>query len=674
MIGAAAAYMSGLFFASFFLDKYGAIAAVCCILLLIIYGVMKNFRLSDYGIIVMFFGAAVTVNLVYTNMVYDKIISCSGTEGSFVGEIAEYSVYDGDIASYTIKGRINGSQKARINLLTSDINADYGDKVIIEKCTFSEIESDYLFDSKTWNKSRHIYLEAEKVSGISVEKQDKAVIKKVLASIREKMVSRLCIEMDGETGSFLAGMIFGEKQQLDDDVKTSLYRCGIGHILAVSGLHVSVIAAVVMALLNRLKVNKYVSFVLMNVLLMFIIALTEYPVSAIRAVIMLEIAYSARLFGQQNDSLNSLSIAALLICITDCYAVYSSGFLLSVCGTFGAAVFAPFMAEGINRENRSGRALSAVVYAVCVSLAVMPCTMIYFDEVSLISPIANILLIPLCVISMLLGIVYLLSGGFLVLLADTAELLLTIVIDVSDFAAEIPFFTIAEINGFMPVILVISAGAAAAVYLFSENKKAVSAAIAIAVIVNTGVSEGFRMSMRNNTTIAVLEKGNTMASVVTCGGNTVVVDMKSRSGTEESVVKYLRQKGLYNISDLVICGESSSKYSAYIHQLEDFGEYGIHTIGEGFRVVPDVSDSDELSIESGGCTLTISADVLTVCAEGVTVVFHPYSYETEAELSVIYGNIPESDENRIINEIALRDTDSFEIIIKNEGKYKLRSL
>ncbi|MBQ9139244.1 MAG: ComEC/Rec2 family competence protein, partial [Ruminococcus sp.] len=255
MILAAAAYVSGLFFASFFYDSNGVIIALSAAVLVAALAKLKGFKAVDYLIISVFFITAVTVNRSYTHFVYDKIAAYSGTDGSFCGEITDYTMYDGDFASYTIKGKINNEQKARISLFTTALDADYGDIVTIEKCTFSTVEGDYLFDSAEWNKSRHIFLEADKISGISVEKRNTSHIRRSLSRFRNKMSERILIEMTDETGSVLAGMIFGEKRHINNQTRTALYKAGIGHILAVSGLHVSMLGAVVMAVLKRLRLN-----------------------------------------------------------------------------------------------------------------------------------------------------------------------------------------------------------------------------------------------------------------------------------------------------------------------------------------------------------------------------------------------------------------------------------
>ena len=273
MIGAAAAYMSGLFFAFFFTDIYGVVM-LAAISVIVFFGAKKRgFGIRDLCIIAVFFLMAFSVGKLYDYLCYDMIMNYSGHTSSFSGKVSDYDIHERDGVSYVLKGEINGFQKAEVYMYSVDLGADYEDEVIIDKCVFSPIESDFLFDSETWNKSRHVFLQIDSYEKIVVNNTDSAHFRKILRGFRENMIDKMTVIMGEETSAFLAGMIFGEKEYLDDNIRTSLYRSGIGHVLAVSGLHVSIIAAIIMRIFRRLHMNKYVSFAAVNLLLMFLIIL-----------------------------------------------------------------------------------------------------------------------------------------------------------------------------------------------------------------------------------------------------------------------------------------------------------------------------------------------------------------------------------------------------------------
>ncbi|MBO5344118.1 MAG: ComEC/Rec2 family competence protein [Ruminococcus sp.] len=661
VILAAAAYVSGLFFASFFYDINGVIIALSAAVLVAALAKLKGFKAVDYLIISVFFIMAVTVNRSYTHFVYDKIAAYSGTDGSFCGEITDYTMYDGNFASYTIKGKINNEQKARISLFTTALDADYGDIVTIEKCTFSTVEGDYLFDSAEWNKSRHIFLEAEKISGISVEKRNMSHIRRSLSRFRNKMSERILIEMTDETGSVLAGMIFGEKRHINDQTRTALYKAGIGHILAVSGLHVSTLGAIVMAVLKRLRLNKYLCFAAVNIVLILFTALAEYPVSAIRAVFMLDMLYSAELFGEQNDSLNSICLAALIICICDCYVLYSSSFILSFCGTYGAAVFAPYMTENIRRETIRGKVMYTIASAVFVSLAVTPASMYYFDETSIISPLSNILLLPLCTASMLCGMAFVVTGGIFSFLLIPARLFLTAVIGISHALSSVPFLTIPRIDELIPAIFIISAGAVAVTYLFSGNKKTVSNILLIVVLLSASVNIILSQSSVNRTSIAVLGDKTSAAVVISCGRERLIVDMGGSN--EEYVEKYLVTHGGNYNDHLLLTERIEAKYVSYG---QNFDNLRIYSVNGG---------NDEFDFSTNKFKAEYSDGILEITVENCVIAFHPAKAEDDisADLCVVYGNVPKSADMERDCLIIRDNGNNFEILPLN-GKYRIRSL
>lgn len=663
MIGAAAAYVSGLFFASFFFDSIGIITALCTAVLIAVYGRLKGFKAADYLILTVFFVGAVTVNRSYTHFVYDKITAYSETEGSFRGEITDYSVYNGEFASYTLKGKINNSQNARISVFTTALDADYGDIVTIEKCTFNEFEKEYLFDSLTRNKSRHIYLEAEKISGISVKKQKTAQIKRSLAYFREEMTARLQIEMHGETGGFLSGMVFGGSQNISNEISSDLYRLGIGHILSVSGLHVSAIGAVIMTILKRLRINRYIRFAAVNIFLILLAGLAEYPVSAVRALFMLDMLYSAELFGEQNDSLNSLCLAALAICICDCYAVYSSSFILSFSGTFGIAIFSPYMTKNIDKSTLWGDIKADIVSAVCVSLAVMPASMYYFDEISLTSPLSNILLLPLCTAALICGFAFVLTGGVFTFLLLPAELFLSAVISISDALSAVPFFTVPRMNEFVPVIFIAGAGITALTYLFSGRKRAVTAVLTAVVLISASMTIIMAETIKNRPVIAVLGDKTSAVVVISYGNERIIADLEG-SSNEKYVEKYLANNGRRKNEYLLLTSDISAKTASYSQNLRHISSENVYAI------------TDEINFTNDKCSVCYFNGTLEVTVENRTYAFCTAKTDDyiSADLTLIYGNIPKSAEITENNYIISQMGNNIEILPQKGNKYRIRSL
>ncbi len=684
MIGVSAAYIAGLFFASFFTGIREILLLVAAVAAVIFIGSKIAFSRSDYLMLTLCFIAACTVMGYNSRSIYAGIKAFDGIRGSFSGKITDIKHYSAGKSSYIIKGSINGRVCARITYYGNDLEAQYGDIINIDECSFSSLQGDYLFDTESYYRSQRVFLQAGSVKGLTVEHTDSAKIKNLLASYRERMTSQFRSRLGKDRGDFLSGMIFGEKQGLDYNIKTALYRVGIGHVLSVSGLHVSIIAVVLMQILNAIGINRYVSFGVLNVLMILLILMANSPVSAIRAAIMMDFFCCARLFRRQNDTLNSLAAAALLICLANPYSIYSSGFLLSLSGTFGIGVFGPYMVRNIPDRGLIYRFLRSITVMVCTSLSLLPLSMMYFDETSLISPLSNILILPLCSLAMLIGIIHVLTGGF-VSFIDISGIIIKFVMYISEKLSKLRF-TYFSCSG-KDMVMIAFGGAALTllVYMLLRNRAAVSVActsVCAVLLIYSGACSRIRYG---NCIAAVVGKGSGAAVIVSYNGCTDIIDLSGDYRAAAYVRKYLMENGISDVENAVLTNNVNSQYSAYLSELEyvdvdewvlcsDTGITGADRIynisGSGFII-----DHIDYTVEyEDNCVMIRFGDQ---CAAFVPV---NNSDLPENCPVVCYGSIPSgydiSDETCFIYTDTRyeKGINNFEIILSGDGEYKLRRL
>ncbi|MCM1269540.1 MAG: ComEC/Rec2 family competence protein [Ruminococcus flavefaciens] len=683
MIGAAAAYMAGLFFALFFHNaKIVLIFAAITMLLALIY-IRKGLKLRDFAVIAVFFAVSFSAGQLYTHFYYDRIIVYADQNGSFEGEVTDVKYYSGDNALYTLKGKINGVQPAKINYYGNVLNADYGDIVRLEDCKFSVPESTYLFDSESYYKADGIFLNAGYCSSISTEKMNRKIFRKALMSYREKMISKFKISLGDNSGDFLAGMVFGEKQGMSDNLKTSLYRCGIGHILAVSGLHISIIAMVVMGFLKRLRINKYVSFGLVNAVMIMFIAMANYPVSAIRAAIMMNFLCSAKLFRRQNDTFNSLAGAILLICIFNPYAVYSSGFLLSITATFGIGVVGPYMSRNFPKDSSFGKFRRSFVVLLCTSICILPLNMKFFGETSLISPITNLVIVPLCSAALIIGFIFVITGGIIPVLGF-ADWIIRLVLYISDKVSreDMVYFSCAS-----DTAIYLAFGLAFAVILIQiifGNRKATAAGLAVSCGIICIFSSVYSRIRFNSFNIAVLGRGNNAAVVVSYHGETIVIDLSGHYRASEYVRKYLSENGIKDVNKMILTTNIPSQYAAFSYDLEMLRIDSWIAFGNECLLETESAEYMQDGFELSGDSYNIEYydDLLSVNYGGAKVVFSKSKLGIihENSFNVYYGRIPSKTEkfsgsNIIyVGENSADELNNFEIELSENGGYNIRRL
>lgn len=647
MIGVTAGYLSGLFFASFFTDLRHLLIPAGIFLVFVLVGKQKGLSANDFAVVAVSFALSFMSGEIYTHSVYNNIVSYDGTEGNFSGVVEDYDCYDKDKARYILKGKINGECKAKVSFYSDNLDVHYGDTVNIGSCTFKKMSGDYLFDSESYYKSDRIFLTAENADNIVTENNNFRKIRNFLMNHRENIISDFRIVLGDDCGGFLAGMVFGEKSTLDGSVKTSLYRMGTGHVMAVSGLHISVMAMFVMIILSFLKVNKFLSFGLVNIFMAFMVTMANYPVSAIRALIMIDIAFSAKLFLRENDTFNSLAIAVLLICLENPYVIYSSGFLLSVSGTFGIGAFAPYMVKKLPDVTAYDRIIRLFVTMLCTSLAVLPVSMIYFDEISLISPITNIFVVPMCSFCMVLGMVYNVTGFTPVLWS--AGGIIKIILFVAEKVSELKFTYISCGNDVAVKIALICAVVVVMVKIATENRKYTAVSIALSVFVTACGSALYNNMNRDIFTVAVLGKGSNASVVVSYKSRNYVVDLNNNYKNPQYVGKYLSENGIRNVDCIFLADDIYSLYSSYSSELESTDIEKWFITG---NTVP-CKDGNFTFFDENGCQIENSDYKIRYDGEILEITFGESemcfvsakdSVSKNNGLTVFYGNIPKNSE------------------------------
>lgn len=679
MIGAAASYMAGLFFASFFTVKATLVIFLAMIAAALYVTRRCGFKKADHLIMAAFFIAAASVFQIYSSVRYAPAVAMDGKSGSFCGEVTEVVRYDRESSSYILDGKINGDISARVGFYSSSSEADYGDIISIEGCDFSRPSKDYLFDSERYYMSDGVFLTIGSPESVSVEKRSSYSLRKRITEYRERIISDFRISLGADSGDLLAGMVFGEKRSMDENIKTAVYRSGIGHMLAVSGLHVSIAVLVLMSLLSLCHVNKFAALALMELLLIFLTAMANYPVSAIRAAVMMNFLYSARLFRRQNDSFNSLSAAVLLICIFQPYAVYDEGFILSVAGTFGIGVFAPYMTKDMPRERTYQRILYNIAVMLCTSLCVFPFSLMYFDETSLVSPITNVVIVPLCSVSMVAGLIYGLTGGIVDLLPVSKainEFVLTAShrlanIRVTHFSCD----SKALIGGLM-ICTFITVWAAA----FFRSRKIISASASLSLVFLFVSSGAERIINSSELTVAVLGKGNNAAVVVSRNGSADIIDLSGNYRSAAYVRKYLMRNGIDSVDIAVITKNVQSGFASYAKKME-FVDIGKWLICGDSSIPLSTSESllyfdDEVNIDRSSHSVDFYRGCLTVSSENGEIVFSDGGSETISEtgVTVYYGKAPKNKPADSEAVIWLDDENNFELVLSKKGSYTIRRL
>jgi ComEC/Rec2-related protein len=255
------------------------------------------------------------------------------------------------------------------------------------------------------------------------------LVRRGIDRIRSKATS-LTIDYGGEDmGPMLAAMIYGYRDEMEPAARDAFRRVGIGHVLAISGLHVGLVIWLLWWLSGWLAIGPGTRVAACLVLALVYLGLSGGQVAAFRATIMAVVHLTGKLLGRKSDMLNSLGIAALIICLLNPSAPTDISFQLS----FAAVVFIYIAVNRTspelqalawkrkttrNRINKDEKARSQpwlgrfwygldslFRISAATSIGLFPIIMAVFHQINLIGLVVNIVAVPL--------MSFVLAGGLL---------------------------------------------------------------------------------------------------------------------------------------------------------------------------------------------------------------------------------------------------------------------
>ncbi len=570
-------------------------------------------------------------------------LACAGQETAFTGTVSAVTVYESGYARYFLDGKLNGAVPARVEYFTDRTDLSYGEIITLSGVPETE-KTDYLFDGESYAKANGIFLRFDTGAVLLNRTAGKPTLRSMVFHWRRTVTDRLKAHMGEQTGAMLTGMLFGDKSGMSRSSRTALSRAGIGHILAVSGLHLDFIALCIAGILKRLKAGRKLSFLLMaGVCGLFVICAGE-TVSVERACIMVLLRQAAVVFYRRADSLNSLSIAMLLLGIGNPFVVHSAAFWLSCCGACGMGVIAPYMTAGMPVKHFWQKLLKQIAGFCWVWAALFPASAVFFREISLISPLSNLLLVPVCMLAMLLGMIAVLLGGQGVpaeLLLSGADGLCKFVAYVSETAAGFAWAYVP--TGSKVLLFVLGAGLVlvAVCHYLERNKKHTAAAAVVAFVTVCAAAGWESRFQQEDLRITVLGEGRNCVVVLSGGADAVVFDLCGASGAPAYADAYLSENGLERVENLFLWETKEANlrnYSRYFafHQPEQVCTFA-ETEETLFGAVPEYIERRELLFH--GAKITAEASRVTVEYAGMTYVCTDGSAEIveKPEILVLYG-------------------------------------
>lgn len=441
----------------------------------------------------------------------------------------------------------------------------------------------------------------------------------VFVRIRKRLVSEIVRPLEGDVGAVVAGICYGADERLSSKAVSDFRACGVSHLFAVSGMHMTVLVQGLVWLLRRIRASRPIRGIVCGLFLLCFMAIVGFSASVVRAGLVNLVWLAGTLFRRQADTRNSLGIALLLLLAGDPFAAYDAGLLLSFTATFGLVYWAaPIQAFLLGKKElkyavKLRRSLASVVsLSVAAMCATLPVTALLFGRVSLVSIPANILtampselvLVLGCVASVLSAMgLSAIATPLWVISGALSRYLLWVCEKISDFS----FATVA----FKASFLLLWMGGTYLLTFYGRlvlQKKGVAILLGVCIsILGVGILLN-RSAVRDIVQVDRVAN-NSEATVMQYRSHTVVITAPTRMQTLYDVRTRLSECSVTQIALLILYGGEEPTLS-YVPSVLD--EYITRHTTVLYANLPWNSPLDGTSLENKRVTLT---NGVTVAAE-----------------------------------------------------------
>lgn len=274
-------------------------------------------------------------------------------------------------------------------------------------------------------------------------------------------------------------LLLGDTSSIDAETSEEFKLTGIAHLLAVSGLHVSVIMVLLNLILRKCKVKSSISVIITGVTLASYCYICNFSVSIIRASIMALVCGYATVRGKPYDRLSSLSFASVLTMLWSPLMMFNLSYQLSFLAVLSMCCLSPVLERLFSKKLKQGLTDAlAVDVAIDIGLVAIMCH--YFGRVSLVTVPANLVLIPISSLAFTVLIVgFLISAvlPFMSFLMLGYDYLMNIVVQFNSWLANLNLSVFVSASSLVVVLTMLLVWACSDYLFVSRKAKGISASV-----------------------------------------------------------------------------------------------------------------------------------------------------------------------------------------------------
>jgi len=418
-------------------------------------------------------------------------------------------------------------------------------------------------------------------------------------NIRRRIVTVIEKSLPRQQAGLLNGMLIGYREGLSEEVQRAFSDAGLTHIMAVSGANVAFLIMPLAFLFKSIHLRKkYANPIIIAFLIMFVFV-TGFEPSVLRAVIMASILLISAVIYREPDTYSAIAVSCIILVAVNPYMLFNIGFQLSYAATLSIVM----LSKNLKKMLTSARIPEIIADVLAVTLAaqigVLPITLFYFNRLSLISIVPNILAGPVLELITVIGAMMALLGQISLILSKLLgylnNIFLSFVLFITRISSDVSFAAITTVTP-SPVF---SAIYYTAVWFFLwymplkqirlKQKHIAAGLSALAVLILVGSITPGKLEV----TFIDVGQGDS-AFIKTCTGRTVLIDgggstnpdIASNVG-ENTVIPFLLDKGVMRLDAVV----ASHPHSDHIQGLMAV----LGRIKTGMLIIPSMDDESEFN-------------------------------------------------------------------------------
>lgn len=457
---------------------------------------------------------------------------------------------------------------------------------------------------------------------------------------RQELKTLLRKAFPADTEGFACALLLGDRSGIDYETETALIVSGIIHIIAVSGLHVSILFGCLYVLSGKKRV--ITMLIAMPALLLFA-AVVGFSPSITRACIMQVLVMLALLLDKEYDQWTALAFSALVMLIFNPLTIASVGFLLSYACMIGIFSFADRIKTWLLDPKRFGRFKFSVVRVICSSIAISisasiftaPLCAIYFGCVSLVSVITNLL--TFCIVTAIFyGIILVCGVGFFWLPGATAIAWvlswgIRYIVEAAKVMSVIPIAGLYTDSIYVVLWLIFAYVMFATFLAVRSRPTAIFSTLILCGLLVALVLSWVEPAM-NECAVTVLDVGQGQAILLQSEGKTFLVDCGGDydTGAADTTAQRLLSRGVSKLDGVIVTHYDRDHCGGLPYLLTRIDTQNLF--------LPYAEDPDGVGTTlqklSDGTTTTVMEDMVLTYGNVKITIFAPLSYKSGNESSM----------------------------------------